>query len=199
VPTFEPQILTPEEVAALVGASPTEQMEALIPYVEEIVQRECNVYVQAERTEIRDGAGDAMVLVYTPVVMSPSAPFEIRIATDAGRKFENVDPVDEDTYFVDEENGIVHYDAGFPCKRACVRLVYTGGYLPDDFPKPERLLIAELVSTGANLIANGGFESESAGQYSYSLPTLTEMEQALSPLGRMTLENGRARSNSWVR
>lgn len=219
-------ILDATTIATLIGSSPSDQLEALIPAAEAWVQRECNCYVEAEATEVYDGSGvasdpqDAFVagqddgflsaprpastlltLRRWPVREDDAHPFVMKIATDAGRSFASVTAVPRSSYYVDvgEEFPVVLYEAGFPGALRCVQIRYTAGYPEESYPAAEKALIAELVALAVNRIGSAGLSSENFAQYSYTLQNFGELEAELSALGRATLENGRARSNVWVR
>lgn len=220
-------ILDAITVASLIGCSPTEQLEALIPAAEAWVQRECHCYVEAEATEVYDGSGVAsdpqeafvagqgdggffsgarvastlLPLRRWPVREDDDHPFEMKIATDAGRSFASASAVPRSSYYVDvgEEFPVVLYEAGFPGALRCIQIRYTAGYPEDSYPAAEKALIAELVALAVNRIGSAGLSSENFAQYSYTIQNFGELEAQLSALGRATLQNGRARSNVWVR
>jgi hypothetical protein len=182
-------------------ASRDTQITALVAGIEECVQREACCYVEAEATEVYDGTGATqLVLRREPVRIGISdAPFSIRFATDAKRRFADADDVDDETYYVDEEAAIVHYSAGFPTLPASVRITYTAGVPEESYPEDLKLVIAELLSLSANRIGSAGLSSESFSAYSYVLQNFGDLESQLSAASRMTLDSYRARANVWVR
>jgi hypothetical protein len=220
-------ILTADQVATIIGASPTEQLEALVPAIEDRVMRECSLYARARQVEVYDGPGVSsdpggsadfgaylglgagrrvastlLPLRRWPVIEDDDNPVTVKIATDAGRSFASATALASSARYVDlddEGPATIVYDPGFPGILRCVQVTYTAGYEDGEFPAEYAALVAELVALAMNRIPAAGLSSESAGGYSYVNQNFGDLESQLSAPSRMTLENGRARSNVWLR
>lgn len=116
---------------------------ALIPAFDKFADNYCKrTLSQASHTEYFSGPARVLFLNNPPIASDPA----VQIWADSSRDFASADLVDTDDYFVDTENGIIHFDSERSSGNKNIKVTYTGGYADADVPDDLKQAAIEAVA-----------------------------------------------------
>ncbi len=158
-----------------VGAADHPYIENVISSAYKVVESLCGrtLALTTYTDELYDG-GEKVIRLSCPIIITELTPFTLKV---------NDTIVDTNLYYLYPDTGILRYP--FPDGHQMVKITYTAGYADEDLP--QALVLAICIMSKALLakmqqkIQMAGIQSESIGDYSYSLYAAESMKEASIP------------------